>query len=87
MDRHFNCQFPQQVEIVEVGASDGLQRETAIVPLEEKVAIVKALVAAGMKQGQITSSVSPQLVLQMADAEPWCALLPFRGEPSAAGSP
>jgi hydroxymethylglutaryl-CoA lyase len=67
--------FPSRVEIVEVGLRDGLQRETMLVAAEQKIALINALVAAGLKRIQVTSFVHPRLVPQMADAEEVCAML------------
>ncbi|MCF3933093.1 hydroxymethylglutaryl-CoA lyase [Acuticoccus sp. M5D2P5] len=60
--------MPSHVEIVEVGLRDGLQAEPVFVPTEEKIAIAKALIAAGLKHFEATSFVSPRAVPQMADA-------------------
>lgn len=71
---------PQRVEIIEVGPRDGLQREPTYIPVAEKVALVEALVAAGLKRIQVTSFVHPRAVPQMADAEAVCArLIPYPG--------
>jgi hydroxymethylglutaryl-CoA lyase len=67
--------FPSRVEIVEVGPRDGLQREPILVTAEQKVALIDALVEAGLKRIQVTSFVHPRLVPQMADAEEVCAML------------
>jgi hydroxymethylglutaryl-CoA lyase len=71
-------EFPTAVEIIEVGPRDGLQREPVIIPVEQKVALINALVDAGLKRIQVTSFVHPRLVPQMADAEEVCArLIPY----------
>lgn len=70
-----NSSLPQHAEIVEVGPRDGLQREPVLVAVEQKVALIDALVAAGLKRIQVTSFVHPRLVPQMADAEAVCAAL------------
>jgi len=59
--------LPTSVRIVEVGPRDGLQNESAIVPLAAKVALIEALVAAGLKTVESGSFVSPKWVPQMAD--------------------
>jgi isopropylmalate/homocitrate/citramalate synthase len=59
--------LPTNVRIVEVGPRDGLQNEAAIVPLAAKVALIEALVAAGLKTVESGSFVSPKWVPQMAD--------------------
>ena len=59
--------LPKAVRIVEVGPRDGLQNESAVVPLAAKVALIEALVAAGLKTVESGSFVSPKWVPQMAD--------------------
>ncbi len=68
--------FPNRVEIIEVGPRDGLQRESTIVSMQDKVALIEALVNAGLKRIQVTSFVHPKWVPQMADAEEVCARIP-----------
>ncbi len=42
--------LPAFVEVVEVGPRDGLQNEKLNVPTREKVALIEALVAAGLRR-------------------------------------
>ncbi|MBI5576347.1 MAG: hydroxymethylglutaryl-CoA lyase [Deltaproteobacteria bacterium] len=56
------------VTINEVGLRDGLQNQPVIVTTEGKIALVRALIAAGVKHIEATSFVSPKAVPQMADA-------------------
>ena len=58
-----------QVEIVEVGPRDGVQNIPQFVPTETKVALIKALIAAGFKRMEIGSFVSPKAIPQMRDME------------------
>ena len=60
--------FPQQVSIVEVGARDGLQNETAVIELPVKLAFIDGLIRAGLKRIEAGSFVSPKWVPQMADS-------------------
>lgn len=60
--------LPEQVRIVEVGPRDGLQNDQGQVRAEDKVALVDALVAAGLKHVEVGSFVSPRWVPQMADS-------------------
>ncbi|MEN9538487.1 MAG: hypothetical protein RLZZ126_722 [Pseudomonadota bacterium] len=60
--------YPQTVKLVDVGPRDGLQNEKQPVPAAAKVALVHALQAAGLKEIEVTSYVSPKWVPQMADA-------------------
>jgi len=67
--------FPARVAITEVGPRDGLQNEGRLVPTEAKAAFVRALIAAGMREIEITSFVRADRVPQLADAKELCALL------------
>ena len=60
--------LPERVRIVEVGPRDGLQNEQGRVRVEDKVALVDALVAAGLQHVEVGSFVSPRWVPQMADS-------------------
>ena len=60
---------PDAVSIYEVSPRDGLQNETAMIPIEGKRRLIEALVAAGLKRLEITSFVSPKWIPQLADAE------------------
>jgi len=59
--------LPIQVKLVEVGPRDGLQNEKQAVPATVKIALVHRLQAAGLKEIEVTSFVSPKWVPQMAD--------------------
>jgi len=65
--------LPPRVSIYEVGPRDGLQNEATTVPLEGKVALIEALVAAGLRRIEAGSFVSPKWIPQLADSD---ALLP-----------
>jgi hydroxymethylglutaryl-CoA lyase len=56
------------VSVYEVSPRDGLQNESRILSLDDKRALVAALVAAGLRQIEVTSFVSPRWVPQLADA-------------------
>jgi hydroxymethylglutaryl-CoA lyase len=60
--------MPAKVRIVEVGPRDGLQNESAIVPLDAKIELVDRLSAAGLATIEAGSFVSPKWVPQMADS-------------------
>jgi len=62
-------QAEQRIRIVEVGARDGLQNETAPVPTEAKVAFVDALTGTGVDEIEVSAFVSPRWVPQLADAQ------------------
>ncbi len=55
------------VLISEVGPRDGLQNCKAIMPTEQKKAWISALAAAGLREIEVGSFVSPKLLPQMAD--------------------
>ncbi|CAN7154273.1 hydroxymethylglutaryl-CoA lyase [Rhizobacter sp. LjRoot28] len=59
--------FPERVTLVEVGPRDGLQNEARPVSAADKIALVHALQAAGLRHIEVTSFVSPRWVPQMAD--------------------
>ena len=59
--------IPDRVTLVEVGPRDGLQNEKQQVPTAAKIALVQHLQAAGLREIEVTSYVSPKWVPQMAD--------------------
>ena len=60
--------LPAKVKLVDVGPRDGLQNEKQPVPAAVKIELVHRLQAAGLKEIEVTSFVSPKWVPQMADA-------------------
>jgi hydroxymethylglutaryl-CoA lyase len=59
--------LPSQVRLIDVGPRDGLQNEKQPVPAAIKIELVHRLQAAGLKEIEVTSYVSPKWVPQMAD--------------------
>ena len=59
--------LPTRTRIIDVGPRDGLQNEAQAVPAAVKVELVQRLQAAGFKEIEVTSYVSPKWVPQMAD--------------------
>lgn len=59
--------LPSRVKLVDVGPRDGLQNEQQPVPTDVKIELVHRLQAAGLKEIEVTSFVSPKWVPQMAD--------------------
>jgi len=59
--------LPSQVRLIDVGPRDGLQNEKQPVPAAVKIELVHRLQAAGLKEIEVTSYVSPKWVPQMAD--------------------
>ena len=70
--------LPARVALTEVGPRDGLQNEARPVPTEAKVAFVRGLVAAGLRDIEVTSFVRPDRVPQLADG---AAVLAALGPP------
>jgi hydroxymethylglutaryl-CoA lyase len=64
------------VSVYEVSPRDGLQNETRILSVADKKELVAALAAAGLRQIEVTSFVSPRWVPQLADAAELVRALP-----------
>jgi hydroxymethylglutaryl-CoA lyase len=60
--------IPEHVTLVEVGPRDGLQNEKLPVSAATKIELVHRLQAAGLREIEVASFVSPKWVPQMADA-------------------
>ena len=67
--------LPERVTIYEVGPRDGLQNESALIPVEVKEELIRRLLAAGLPIVEATSFVHPRWVPQLADAEDLMTLL------------
>jgi hydroxymethylglutaryl-CoA lyase len=65
-----------RVTVYEVGPRDGLQNEARALATDEKLALVGALVDAGLRRIEATSFVSPRWIPQLADAAEVTARLP-----------
>jgi hydroxymethylglutaryl-CoA lyase len=59
--------LPSRVTLVDVGPRDGLQNEQQPVAAAHKIELVHRLQAAGLREIEVTSFVSPKWVPQMAD--------------------
>src|SRR5476649_1281281 len=59
----------REIEIVEVGARDGLQNESVLLDTAQKLELIQRAIDAGVKRIEVASFVNPKLVPQMADAE------------------
>lgn len=59
---------PIDVVVSEVGPRDGLQSIGRIMPTAAKITLIKGLAAAGLREIEVGSFVSPRLLPQMADA-------------------
>lgn len=56
------------ISVLEVGPRDGLQNESAVIPLADKIAFVDRLTAAGCSRIEVSAFVSPKWIPQLADA-------------------
>jgi hydroxymethylglutaryl-CoA lyase len=65
-----------RVRIYEVGPRDGLQNEDVAIPLDTKVGFIERLAAAGLREIEATSFVSPKAIPQLADADELLPRLP-----------
>lgn len=61
--------MPERVKIVEVSPRDGLQNESARVPVAVKVELIERLAKAGLPAVEAGAFVSPKWVPQMADSD------------------
>jgi len=68
--------MPDRVRIYEVGPRDGLQNEAAPIATEAKLRYIELLVAAGLREIEATSFVSPRAIPQLADADDLMRQLP-----------
>jgi hydroxymethylglutaryl-CoA lyase len=73
------------IEIVEVGARDGLQNEKAALEVEAKIAFIHRLEACGARRIEAVSFVNERRVPQMAGAEAIMAALPHEDGRSRIG--
>lgn len=64
------------MRIHEVGPRDGLQNESRVVSLDDKLTLVRRLAAAGLRSIECTSYVSPEWIPQLADSDALAAALP-----------
>ena len=69
-----------KIVVNEVGLRDGLQIHPTFVPTADKLALLDALMAAGLRSFEVSSFVSPKAVPQMADAAALFAGLPRRAD-------
>lgn len=64
------------VQIFEVSPRDGLQNEATVVPTAVKASLIARLVAAGVRDIEVTSFVRPRWIPQLADAVELVQTLP-----------
>jgi hydroxymethylglutaryl-CoA lyase len=73
------------IDIVEVGARDGLQNEKTVLDVGQKLELIRRLEAAGVRRQEVVSFVNPARVPQMAGAEEMMAALPHDNARSRIG--
>ncbi len=71
--------LPRFVTLRDVTLRDGLQSEGMAVPLEAKLALVRSLLEAGVREMEVAAFVHPEKVPAMADADRLWPLLPKDG--------
>ena len=64
--------WPERVTLCEVGLRDGLQNESVIPTLEQKLRLLDSVVASGIKIIEVGAFVHPKAVPQMADTDALC---------------
>lgn len=72
--------WPERVEITEVGPRDGLQNEANSISLERKVELIDRLSATGLRRIEAASFVSSKAIPQMANASEVMAAIQRRPE-------
>ncbi|MEK6721773.1 MAG: hydroxymethylglutaryl-CoA lyase [Chloroflexota bacterium] len=70
--------MPDRVRVYEVGPRDGLQNEAGVVTTDDKRRFIELLAAAGLREIEATSFVSPGAIPQLADADVLLPSLPRR---------
>lgn len=60
---------PDEIRLFEVGPRDGLQNESALLEVDQKLELIDRLVGAGVRDIEIGSFVHPEWVPQMADTD------------------
>jgi hydroxymethylglutaryl-CoA lyase len=73
------CRLPDAVDVRDVGPRDGLQPERPVPPAD-RVRLVEALVASGVRRIEAVAFVSPKAVPAMAGAAEVLAALPRRAD-------
>ena len=77
--------LPNSVHIMEVGPRDGLQIERKVLTAAEKLRLIEAITATGVKEIEVGSFVNPRAVPQMADTGDVFAALEKRPDVSYRG--
>ncbi len=78
MKARFPDRLPGKVNLRDVTLRDGLQSEQELVDTGDKIRLVEKILAAGVRELEVASFVSPRRVPAMADAEALWKALPVR---------
>jgi len=62
-------QWPEKIQITEVGPRDGLQNQPSLISTQTKIELINALSETGLTQIEATAFVNPTWVPQLADAD------------------
>lgn len=76
MNEPMTLGLPERTRLVEVGLRDGLQAVPTPLATADKVAIVEALIEAGVREIEAVSFAHPAVLPQLADAEAVMAAVP-----------
>ncbi len=68
--------WPSGVTVVDVTPRDGLQDAASLVSLDDKLALIDMLIAAGVRHIEVTAFMRPDRLPQLADADDLAARLP-----------
>lgn len=60
-------EYPDAINIIEVGPRDGLQNESQFVSTKDKINLINNLSSSGLKYIEVTSFVSPKSIPQLRD--------------------
>jgi hydroxymethylglutaryl-CoA lyase len=71
---------PSTVRLRDVTLRDGLQSESIVIDLGDKVSLARLMIDAGIREMEVTAFVHPEKVPAMADAERLCQELPRRSD-------
>ena len=61
--------MPEKIVITDVGPRDGLQNQPKVLTIEQRIALISAIAAAGVPQIEVGSFVSPKAVPAMAGTD------------------
>lgn len=74
-------EWVKAISLCEAGARDGLQNESVLLTVEQKVQLISGMIEAGFKVIEAGSFVRPKSVPQMADTDEVFRRLKQNGQP------